>query len=314
MEEDTGKSQHKNGVTLLDFNRSGVPLVEIVSEPDFKNAEEAKEYLKQLHLIVRYLGISDADLEKGSMRLEPNISVRLKGQKELPDYKVEVKNINSFNFVAKAIEYEFIRQAKLLEQGITPDQETRGFDVATGKTKSQRRKEVATDYRYLPDPDIPPIRFTEEDIKRITANRPELPLERLNRYTSTLKIREDAAKFLMQNKEIGDRFDEFIQQNKKIDVNKFAIFILNRPNVNKVNNFAELFKEFQATLQKDTLDLNTIQTIVTKVIENNPKAVEDYKKGKTNAIQFLLGQFMREIKRKVDVKPILEEIKKQLDK
>ncbi len=314
LEEDTGKSQHKNGVTLLDFNRSGVPLVEIVSEPDFKNAEEAKEYLKQLHLIVRYLGISDADLEKGSMRLEPNISVRLKGQKELPDYKVEVKNINSFNFVAKAIEYEFIRQAKLLEQGITPDQETRGFDVATGKTKSQRRKEVATDYRYLPDPDIPPIRFTEEDIKRITANRPELPLERLNRYTSTLKIREDAAKFLMQNKEIGDRFDEFIQQNKKIDVNKFAIFILNRPNVNKVNNFAELFKEFQATLQKDTLDLNTIQTIVTKVIENNPKAVEDYKKGKTNAIQFLLGQFMREIKRKVDVKPILEEIKKQLDK
>lgn len=313
LEEDTGKLIHKDGVSLVNFNRSGVPLIEIVTEPDFKTAEQAKVFLKMLHLIVRYLGISDADLEKGSMRLEPNISVRPKGETKLPDYKVEVKNINSFNFAVKAIEYEFIRQAKLLEQGIVPEQETRGFDPASGKTRAQRRKEVATDYRYLPDPDIPPIKFTEEEISKIIAARPELPYERLARYLN-MGIRKDAAMFLIFNKQIADGFDRLIAKDKELDANKFAVFLSNVPESKRTKSVEELLAEFKSKIQKDTLDKPTITKLVSEVIAENPKAVEDYKKGKQNAIQFLLGQFMRKIKRRVEVSPIIEELRKQLIK
>ncbi len=313
LEEDTGKLIHKDGVSMVNFNRSGVPLIEIVTEPDFKTPEQAKAFLKMLHLIVRYLGISDADLEKGSMRLEPNISVRLKGETKLPDYKVEVKNINSFNFAVKAIEYEFIRQAKLLEQGITPEQETRGFDPASGKTRAQRRKEVATDYRYLPDPDIPPIKFTDEEISKIIADRPELPYERLVRYLN-MRIRKDAAMFLIFNKQIADGFDKLISKEKGLDANKFAVFLSNVPETKRNKSVEELLAEFKAKTQKDTLDKATVTKLVAEVMAENPKAVDDYKKGKQNAIQFLLGQFMRKIRRRVEVGPIVEEFRKQLSK
>ncbi len=312
LEEDTGKLVHEGGVSLVDFNRSGVPLVEIVTEPDFKTPEEAKKFLKMLHLIVRYLGVSDADLEKGSMRLEPNISVKPKGSTGLPKYKVEVKNINSFNFVAKAIEYEFVRQAKLLEQGIIPDQETRGFDPASGKTKPQRKKEVATDYRYLPDPDIPPVKYTEKEIEKIIETRPELPHERYNRYIE-LGIRPDVAEFLMFNYKIANEFDNLISKYKDIDVKGFAVYIANRPEQERQKPLTELLEEFKASKQKESLDKETIAKVVAEVISENPKAVEDYKAGKQNAIQFLLGQFMRKIKKRIDVKPVLEEIKRQIE-
>ncbi|MFN7171148.1 MAG: Asp-tRNA(Asn)/Glu-tRNA(Gln) amidotransferase GatCAB subunit B, partial [Candidatus Omnitrophota bacterium] len=174
LEEDTGKLIHADNETLIDFNRSGVPLVEIVTEPDFDNSDDVKRFLEELQVIIRYLGVSDADMEKGSMRLEPNISIKIKNQKskikmdQLPGYKVEIKNINSFRFVKQAIDYEIGRQVEILRQGKIPIQETRGFDDKKGITYSQRSKEYAHDYRYFPEPDIPPLVFSDEYLARIT--------------------------------------------------------------------------------------------------------------------------------------------------
>ena len=186
MEEDTGKLLHETigdeKVTLIDFNRSGVPLVEIVTEPHFKSSEDVVEYLKKLQQIVRYLGVSNADMERGDMRLEPNISLRPVGSSDLPKYKVEIKNINSFKFVSKAIEYELNRQEEILEKGETPAQETRGFVEASNSTVSQRTKEEAKDYRYFPEPDIPPILHQSKEIDIIKTDIPEMPWMKRQRY------------------------------------------------------------------------------------------------------------------------------------
>ena len=198
MEEDTAKLTHQtgpqsdNGISLIDFNRSGVPLVEIVTEPDFVDSLEVKEYLQKLQQIIRYLNVSNADMEKGEMRLEPNISLReLKStdshippisKMELPKYKVEVKNINSFRFVEKAINYELKRQEEILKNKKVPVQETRGWNENKQKTFSQRSKEDAHDYRYFPEPDIPPITFTETQITNIKSQMPELPNAKITRF------------------------------------------------------------------------------------------------------------------------------------
>ena len=231
MEEDTGKLLHEAGSSLIDFNRSGVPLVEIVTEPDFDNATDVKAYLQKLQQIVRYLGVSDADMEKGQMRLEPNISISLDvNSKKLPNYKVEVKNINSFGFVEKAINYELKRQLELLEKGETPVQETMGWDENKQKTVSQRVKEEANDYRYFPEPDIPPIRWKEEEIKKISASLPELPNNKVKRFAEELNIRVSDAITVADTTEMANIFEETIKIGKKqgFDAQKITNFIVNK--------------------------------------------------------------------------------------
>src|ERR1700722_1638881 len=221
MEEDTGKLSHQeiNGekVSLIDFNRSGVPLVEIVTEPDFDNATDVKEYLEKLQLIVRYLDVANADMDKGEMRLEPNISLR-KGERQstylkesdLPNYKVEVKNINSFKFVEKAINYEVNRQQEILEKNERPAQETRGWNEDKGQTFSQRSKEDAQDYRYFPEPDIPPVIHTKAEISNLLKQLPELPDIRVERFEKDYSLPSYDAEILARDKSLADFFEEAV--------------------------------------------------------------------------------------------------------
>jgi len=316
LEEDTGKLTHKFGKSLVDFNRSGVPLVEIVTEPDFTTPQEAKLFLKSLQVLVRTLKISDADMEKGSMRLEPNISLKPKGSQKLPSYKVEVKNINSFNFAVKAIEYEILRQGKLLEQGQTPAQETRGFDASTGKTVSQRRKEVAQDYRYLPEPDLPPIEFTQQQIQELTKDLPETPNKLYNKLIN-MQLDPKIAWLFVENFELGSLFNKLLASNAHKEVNttaqKLAKFIANKYTKYRFNTPQDVIAAFKKEYSTQSLDPETIQKTVKQVLEENPKVVQDYKNGKTQALQFLIGRFMQKIRKKVDIKPVIEELKRQLD-
>ena len=225
MEEDTAKLIHEGNCSLVDFNRSSVPLVEIVTEPDFTDADDVKAFLEELQVIVRYLGVSDADMEKGSMRLEPNISVRVESQKsiksespeikfKLPSYKVEVKNINSFRFVKAAIEYEVKRQIELLEKGETPKQETRGYDDVKGGTYSQRSKEEAQDYRYFPEPDIPPFHFSDEYILAVEKSLPELPSIRCAHFVKEYGVKEIDAFILTRDKKTADYFESIVSYKR----------------------------------------------------------------------------------------------------
>ncbi|MCL5433276.1 MAG: Asp-tRNA(Asn)/Glu-tRNA(Gln) amidotransferase subunit GatB [Patescibacteria group bacterium] len=316
MEEDTGKLIHSmvdgKDVSLIDFNRSSVPLVEIVTEPDFKNSKEVKIFLQKLQQVVRYLGVSNADMEKGDMRLEPNISLKITGEKSLPKYKVEVKNINSFKFVEKAIDFEIKRQKEILESGETPAQETRGFDEKKGKTVSQRSKEEAHDYRYFPEPDIPPIKFTDLEIDSLKKAMPELPDEKFKRLQKEHSLSEYDSEILTREKSTADYFEEAVKIGKDHNVlpKQIANTIINKKiNVNNVLP-AELIKMIISTTQVAAIDEGELEKIVKMVLDENPKAVEDYKNGKTQAIGFLIGMISRKLNNiKLDsqkVKKILE--------
>lgn len=301
MEEDTAKLVHEFGTqnySLIDFNRSGVPLVEIVTEPDFGGTSEVVEYLRKLQQIVRYLDVSNADMEKGDMRLEPNISLReLKANSEkrktqLPDYKVEVKNINSFRFVEKAVEYEIKRQTELLEEDEKPVQETRGWDERKQVTVAQRVKEEAQDYRYFPEPDVPP--FTNVQLIIDNLKLPELPDQKKSRFMEQYGLTDYQAFQLIETRAKADFYEEAVKDGKKYSVhsNEIANVIINR----RISWEEMLPAELIQTIlkgRKAGAKSEEVEKAVKKVTRENKKAVEDYRKGKTQILGFLIGQVIK---------------------
>lgn len=226
LEEDTGKLIHPKGVdyTLVDFNRAGVPLMELVTEPDIESGEEARLFCQKLQQICRYLEISDADMEKGHMRCEVNLSLYKKGEDKMSGTKVEVKNINSFKFVEKAIQYEIERQTELLEAGKEVVQETRGFDSNRGITVSQRVKESAHDYRYFPEPDIPPFKFTNEYVEELKRKLPELPDKKAERFKKEYELPDDDVAILVSDKHLAAYFEDVISELKeKVECGEFEL-------------------------------------------------------------------------------------------
>lgn len=214
LEEDAGKNTHPEGLpySLVDYNRAGCPLLEIVTEPDVETAEEARIFLTELRNIVRYVGASSADMEKGTMRCEPNISVRKPGEESLPKYKVEVKNINSFKFAEAAINYEIPRQIEMLEAGEMPKQVTMGWNEKQNITVEQRSKGEANDYRYMPEPDLPPMHFTEEFIQNLRGDIPELPGAKRKRFKEEFGLDDATIENLVSWKELNYFFEEVVSE------------------------------------------------------------------------------------------------------
>ncbi len=291
MEEDTAKMIHKtlNGeqVSLIDFNRSGVPLVELVTEPDLSSAEEAKEMLKQIHATIKALGVSDADMEKGSMRLEANISVG--DPKNLPNYKVEVKNVNSFRYISKAIDYEIKRQTKLLKSNQQPKQETRGWDRNNNKTFTQRIKETEADYRYFPEPDIPPLNIPDELINKLQQNLPHLPKEIIQKLTK-LGIELRFAKLISKDPNLV-QIIHALTSDKKINANKLANLLTNGK-LDPKKSLQLIKEDYLKQTKLGTTDHKTIQKFIDQVINDNSTIVSAYKGGKENAIGPLIGKVL----------------------
>jgi aspartyl-tRNA(Asn)/glutamyl-tRNA(Gln) amidotransferase subunit B len=209
LEEDTGRLIHEKGYSLVDFNRAGIPLMELVTEPDLKSAREARKFAEELQLILRYLDVSNADMEKGQLRVEVNISL---GENGKLGTKVEIKNLNSFRAVENAIEYEIERQTKNLKAGKKIIQETKGWDDNRGATVSQREKEEAHDYRYFPEPDLPPLHFVKKEIDEIRAEIPELPQQKRERFKREYNLDEKSIEVFVQNKDLGGYFEKVISE------------------------------------------------------------------------------------------------------
>ncbi|OGK17605.1 hypothetical protein A2866_04135 [Candidatus Roizmanbacteria bacterium RIFCSPHIGHO2_01_FULL_39_8] len=320
LEEDTGKLMHSGVDTLIDFNRSGVPLVEVVTEADFDNSDDVKAFLIKLHNIIVNLGVSDANMEKGSMRLEPNISVRKADQKTLPSYKVEVKNINSFNFVKKAIDYEVERHIEILERDEIPTQETRGFVEKTSSTVSQRSKEEAHDYRYFPEPDIPPLEFEQEYIDSIKV--PELADDRKQTLMQAPhNLEENLAENVSLSKAVTDYYLSVFTLTHShpelsgINVAKtLANLILNKKLFQNYPDPQESAIYVIETIKPKKTDMKLLGSLIERVIASNKKTVEDYNRGKENAIMYLVGQVMKEMKGKADPLKVKEALLKKLKK
>ncbi len=335
LEEDAGKSIHSEdpgqNVSYVDLNRTGVPLAEIVSEPDIRTGEEAYQYLQRIKSLMKYIDASDCNMEEGSLRCDVNISVRKKGTKKFGE-KVEIKNLNSFKAVKASINYEIERQVRVLESGEKIYQETRLWDADRGETYSMRTKEDAHDYRYFPDPDLAPITLSEEYIEEIRKLLPELPHEKLERFKSGFKIPEYDAGVLTSVKQLADYYETVVE--KGADPKKASNWIMSElmgkiDNPEKIDEFpvkpemlAELLllvdnytisgkiakKVFNDMIEtglspekiveekglKQVTDTGEIEGIIDKVLENNEKSVTDYQSGNKKAIGFLVGQVMKE--------------------
>ena len=321
LEEDTAKLIHEKvegkDVSLIDFNRSGVPLIELVTEPDFDNTSDVISFLKEVQLIVRYMGISTADMEKGSMRLEANISLSdSKNNHKLPDYKVELKNINSFRFLEKALNAEIERQTQALNAGEKLYQETRGFNEATGETFTQRTKEEAKDYRYFPEPDLPPFNFKDNEITELRQELPELPDEKRKRFLSDYQIPDNYVEFLISDLKLADYFDTGIKEAKKHDISAktLAGLIVNQKMYEKYPEPLGLIKHIVEIQKQEFSNTGDVEDAVKKVVAHNSKAVADFQKGKGEVIGFLIGMVQKELKGKGDPKIISSLIIKKLQK
>ena len=351
IEEDTCKSAHRRDQTLLDFNRAGVPLIEIVTKPCMESKEEAKLYLEKLRELLFYSDISDCKMEEGSMRADANVSIR-KNEKDPYGTKVEIKNIGSISNVAVAIEKEIKRQEKLLNEGKNFKEQTRRYDDKIGDTVLMRVKETGNDYRYFPEPDIPFLIVTDEDISSAIKTLPMLPDERRKLYLSKGIIKANAEK-LINNRILSDYLNEFIDTN--IDFKEAANLLLSdisaylnktEKNINDTMLTKEKFidlvkkvstKEITSKNLKDIIDTimesddsidsiiknNGIENItdeakltdiVLKVIENNEESVSDYKSGKDRAIKYLMGQIMKETRGSANPKMVNDILIKELNK
>ncbi|MDC1244319.1 Asp-tRNA(Asn)/Glu-tRNA(Gln) amidotransferase subunit GatB, partial [Crocinitomicaceae bacterium] len=343
MEEDAGKSIHDVDIydTLVDLNRAGTPLLEIVTEPDLRSSADAYQYLTEVRKLVRYLEICDGNMEEGSMRCDANISVRIKGVKKLGT-KVEVKNMNSIRNVQKAIEYEIIRQIDVLEAGGTLSQETRGFDALDNSTIAMRSKEAANDYRYFPEPDLQPLFVDEKQIAEIRSEMPALPKELFDKYVQEFKLTPYDANNLTDSKEIALFFEEVITHNKNyksaanwimgdvksylnengVQIDSFPIparkisELINLIDDGKVSStaasqkiFPEMLKS-QESVQEIAERLNIIQVsnegelagFIDEVIRSNTSEVERYKNGEKQLVGFFMGQLMKVSRGKADPK------------
>ena len=374
LEEDTGKLLHPKGAdySLVDFNRAGVPLMELVTEPVIKSAIEARCFAQELQLILKYLSVSDADMDKGQMRVEANIS--LSSQKGKMGTKTEIKNLNSFRAVERAIEYEVKRQTKILDSKEKVIQETRGWDEAKEKTVSQRTKEEAHDYRYFPEPDLPPLKtsnlvLSPGDKSQISNFIPELPRQKRERFKEQYNIDDQAVEVLIKNRDFAGYFEKAVSELKnwvkikkisedgefslgliKLLTNYLTSDLAGLMKAESIEveelkiapeNFAELIatiynKEISSRVGKDVLfemfktgadpshiikgknlaqvnDTEEIKNIAKKIIEANQKPVEDYKKGKENALQFLVGKMMKETSGRTNPEEAKKIFKEALD-
>lgn len=331
LEEDTGKLLHAKidgqKVTLVDFNRSGVPLVEIVTEPDIHCAEQAKEYAKKLRQLVRYLDISDCDMEQGSMRLEANISLKqitsnlsldTGEENELPSYKVELKNINSFRFLERAINYEIRRQAEILAKGEMPVQETRGYNPEKDITYTQRVKETAEDYRYFPDPDIPPMRFSDEQIQEIQGFIPELPFQVIARWQKTYGLEPRFAELIFERfyevEKLDLIFAELIRQGLSV-AKLVSLLAQKKIEVDILRDTPEqICVIFKKLTMLDDVSEKEIIPVVETVLKENFGAVEDYLSGRKQVINFLVGQVNKALGKKIDFSRLRSLVEEQIKK
>lgn len=340
IEEDAGKLNHDEygRGSLVDLNRAGVPLIEIVSEPDMRSIEEADKYLRKIKSILEYIEVSDCKMQEGSLRADVNVSVRKKEQKEYGT-RTEMKNMNSFKSISRAIGYEIERQIEVVENGGKVEQETLRWDEVSGKTFSMRDKEDAQDYRYFPEPDLVAIRLSEEYIENIRNNLPELPETRKERYLKEYKLTEKEAKTITASKYLSDFFEEAIEicHNPKAVSNWLlsdVARIMNEMELEpdeipfEAKDLAELVELIEkgtisSKIAKDVLeklfenpekpskiikdngwvqisDEGAIKEVVQKIISENPKSVEDFRNGKDRALGFLVGQAMKETKGKAN--------------
>ena len=350
MEEDAAKLLHDqldNG-SLVDYNRCGVPLIEIVSEPDMRSPEEAKAYAEKVRSILQYVGVSDCKMQEGSLRADINLSLRPVGQKELGT-RSEMKNLNSFRSIFRAAESEIKRQTRVLDEGGTIVQETRRWDDDAGKSFSMRSKEEAHDYRYFPEPDLVPIELSDKTIELYRQSLPELPHERFKRYTGELAIPEYDAKLITASVKTADFFDQAVAAGaepkiasnwimgdlmklmKEVDTEDIPFkgdmlcSLIGLIKEGKISNniaktvFADMFKTGKSPqdIVKDkgleiVSDSSQLEEIVDKVISGNPKSVEDYIGGKQKAIGFLMGQVMKETRGKANPQMVNKMLREKL--